>query len=180
MAGHAPYLLPGGQSIAQQLRVEREREQRRDAKLRAKDLQLAQLQLQRVSATSELDAAELKAIAGAGVRRRRRWFNDRVLRDMAGPLTAADMEAQFKPAPFGMTDHVSPLTQALRPEHAALWDNFRQIDPEREARVLQVRAGGGQPRPRHHRHHHRPGPGGAGDGRVWLHGIRRMGCVHAA
>lgn len=138
MAGHAPYLMPGGQSLAQQLRVERERaSKRKDASVRAKDEQLAAVAIQRLHASSEHEAAELKLIAAAGVRRRRRWFNDKVLRDMAGPLSAADMEAQFKPAPFGFTDFVSPLTQAQRPEHAALWENFRNIDAERESRVLQ-------------------------------------------
>lgn len=59
-------------------------------------------------------------------------------RDMAGPLSALDMESQFKPAPFGNPAKPSPLVQVMAPENAALWDNFRNIEPEKEARVIQV------------------------------------------
>lgn len=31
----------------------------------------------------------------------------------------------------------------MSPEHALLWDNFRSIDLEKEAKVLQVRRVGG-------------------------------------
>ena len=37
---------------------------------------------------------EIGAIEKAGQRRRRRWLNDKVLRDMAGPMSAADMQSQ--------------------------------------------------------------------------------------
>lgn len=47
------------------------------------------------------DLTELRALEEAGVRRRRRWLNDRILRDMAGPMSMEQMEAQFKPVPFG-------------------------------------------------------------------------------
>ncbi|GFR39686.1 hypothetical protein Agub_g160 [Astrephomene gubernaculifera] len=139
MAAHAPYIMPDGRSLTHYLAQEREREQlrRRKAELRGKDLQFAQLLRQRGASTSEMELAELKAMEAAGVRRRRRWLNDKTLRDLAGPLSAADMEAQFKPAPFGGGHVPSPLAQALTPAHAALWDNFRSIDPEKEARVLQ-------------------------------------------
>ncbi len=63
------------------------------------------------------------------------------------------MEAQFKPAPFGWTGHMRPLTQAMQtPEAAALWDNFRSIDPDKEARVLAKWA----------EHTRQQQPGGAG------------------
>ncbi|KXZ55196.1 hypothetical protein GPECTOR_3g340 [Gonium pectorale] len=138
MAAHAPYIMPDGRSLGQYLAQEREREQlrRRKAELRGKDLQFAQLLRQRGTAASELELAELKAMEAAGVRRRRRWLNDKTLRDLAGPLSAADMEAQFKPAPFGSAAP-SALAQAMSPANAALWENFRNIDPEKEARVLQ-------------------------------------------
>ncbi|GLC37916.1 hypothetical protein PLESTB_001502800 [Pleodorina starrii] len=138
MAAHAPYIMPDGRSLTHYLAQEREREQlrRRKAELRGKDLQFAQLLRQRTSTMSDLELAELKAMENAGVRRRRRWLNDKTLRDLAGPLSAADMESQFKPAPFGMAVP-SPLAQAMSPANAALWDNFRNIDPEKEARVLQ-------------------------------------------
>lgn len=44
---------------------------------------------------------EIRALEAVGVRRRRRWLNDRILREMTGPLTLEDMEKQFKPVPFG-------------------------------------------------------------------------------
>eukprot|EP00198_Chlamydomonas_reinhardtii_P000341 XP_001689676.1 predicted protein [Chlamydomonas reinhardtii] len=131
--------MPDGRSLQTYLHQEREREQlrRRKAELRGKDLQFAQLLRQRGAASSELELAELKAMESAGVRRRRRWINDKTLRDLAGPLSAADMEAQFKPAPFGNPAAPSALSQAMAPANAALWENFRNIDPEKEARVLQ-------------------------------------------
>ncbi|KAG2444926.1 hypothetical protein HXX76_001662 [Chlamydomonas incerta] len=131
--------MPDGRSLHTYLHQEREREQlrRRKAELRGKDLQFAQLLRQRGAASSELELAELKAMESAGVRRRRRWLNDKTLRDLAGPLSAADMESQFKPAPFGNPAVPSALAQAMSPANAALWENFRNIDPEKEARVLQ-------------------------------------------
>lgn len=51
-------------------------------------------------------------------------------------------QAQFKPAPFGNPARPSPLVQVMAPEHALLWDSFRNIDPEKEAKVLQVRCQG--------------------------------------
>ena len=70
-------------------------------------------------------------------------LNEKHLRDLAGPLTAADMSALFNPVPFGgMRD--SPLTQIREdPEAAAVWDSFRNIDPEKESKVLQVRSPAG-------------------------------------
>lgn len=73
-----------------------------------------------------------------GHRRRRRWLNDKSLRDMAGHVTAGDMEAQFKPIPFGEEPPASVFTQAMSGSHAATWEGFRNIDMDKEARVLQV------------------------------------------
>jgi hypothetical protein len=50
-------------------------------------------------------------------------------------------EAQFKPIPFGMAAPPSVFTVASAPEHAAVWDHFRSIDSDKQARVLQVRFG---------------------------------------
>jgi len=47
-------------------------------------------------------------------------------------------ESQFKPIPFGIPQPPSAFTLAAAPEHAALWDHFRSIDSDKEARVLQV------------------------------------------
>lgn len=67
----------------------------------------------------------------------RRWLNDKLLRDMAGALTAQDMASLFKPVPFG-EQRASAWERAARPEHAVLWDLFRTLDMDKQGRVLQV------------------------------------------
>jgi hypothetical protein len=47
-------------------------------------------------------------------------------------------ESQFKPVPFGFAQPPSAFTLASAPEAAAVWDHFRNIDSDKEARVLQV------------------------------------------
>ena len=54
-----------------------------------------------------------------------------------GALTVADMEALFKPVPFGES-HVSPLMQATAPDVLPIWDLFRNIDEDKQNRTLQV------------------------------------------
>ncbi|KAK9811489.1 hypothetical protein WJX72_004757 [[Myrmecia] bisecta] len=78
----------------------------------------------------------MEAVLRVGRERRRRFLNDKLLRDMAGALTAPDMEALFKPVPFGET-HTTPLTEAAAPENQAIWDLFRNIDMDRQQKVLQ-------------------------------------------
>lgn len=43
------------------------------------------------SAVSEQELAEIRAIERVGSRRRRQWLNDKLLRDLAGPMTTQDM-----------------------------------------------------------------------------------------
>lgn len=50
-----------------------------------------------------------------GRERRRRWLNDKLLRDMAGALTAPDMEALFRPPPFGNPAPMRPMEAVLLP-----------------------------------------------------------------
>ena len=91
----------------------------------------------------------------------RRILNERLLRDMSGPLThagdeqlscrqalgptafqtspdPAGMVELFQPAPFGYSTHLTPLQQALLPENVGIWELFRNIDSDRQSRVLQV------------------------------------------
>jgi hypothetical protein len=64
-------------------------------------------------------------------------LNEKTLRDLAGPLSAADMTSLFHPAPFGHV-HESPLQQISEDAAAAaVWDSFRSIDPDKERRVLE-------------------------------------------
>lgn len=53
-------------------------------------------------------------------------------------MTAADMEALFKPVPFGSTGHESPLSQVTIPSDFPVWDLFRNIDEDRQNSTLQV------------------------------------------
>ena len=56
----------------------------------------------------------------------------------AGALTVADMEALFKPVPFGHTGHETPLAQLTQSNNLPVWDLFRNIDEERQNNTLQV------------------------------------------
>lgn len=146
MGGHSPYIMPDGRPLTNYLKAESvngdaNRPKKKSVGLRGKDLQWAQLQSHKakLGTSSDLaELAELKMLEAAGVRRRRRWLNDMVLRHMAGPMSANDMESLFKPTPFGDNPgRVSALTQASQPEHSQIWENFRSIDPDKEAKVLQ-------------------------------------------
>ena len=59
------------------------------------------------------------------------------MRDAAGPLSAADMQNLFHPAPFGSVRE-SPLSQIREdPAAAAVFESFRNIDPDKQTRVLE-------------------------------------------
>lgn len=68
----------------------------------------------------------------------RRWANDRILRDLAGKLTAEDMQGLFSPVPFGNAPVKSALQLASEPRAYAIWESFVSIDMDRQARVLEV------------------------------------------
>lgn len=87
-------------------------------------------------AYSEAEQAELYALSRVGQRKQRRWLNDKLLREMAGTLSAADMASLFKPVPFG-EQRASLWEQAARPEHRILFDMFRSLDMDKQTRVLQ-------------------------------------------
>lgn len=144
MAGHAPYIMPDGKPLAHYLRTERDMsgaERRSQRQQRGKDELWQQLQQQqrRMGSTTATDyeLAELRALAAVGHRRRRRWLNDKALRDMAGHMTAHDMEHQFKPIPFGAEPPASAFMEAMSSENVVTWEGFRNIDMDKEARVLQ-------------------------------------------
>lgn len=125
--------------------------QHKKASSRAKDEMWGQLQFSKRSAMSDAELAEIRAIERVGHRRRRQWLNDKLLRDLAGAMSTQDMERQFKPVPFGFPAPPSAFTLASAPEHAAVWEHFRSIDSDKEARVLQAwEAHNRRPQPRHH------------------------------
>ena len=141
MAGHRPYIMPDGTSLNQLLtdhaahEPEKKSSKHRTAKA---DRWERSFKLLRSRPTSEAEQSELDFLYKVGRERRRRFLNDKMLRDMAGPLTASDMEGLFKPAPFGESNHVSPLQEVLQPENATLLDMFRNIDYDKQSRFLQV------------------------------------------
>lgn len=84
---------------------------------------------------TDAERAELAALEKVGQRRQRRYLNDKLLRDMAPTLTANDMESLFKPVPFG-ENQVSVFTMVGDPTVAPLWDLFRNVDADKQDRVL--------------------------------------------
>jgi hypothetical protein len=91
---------------------------------------------QQNTTTSEAEVAEIQAIQRVGQRRRRQWLNEKLLRDLAGPMTVSDMASQFNPAPFG--SYPSPSAFTLAAGQSALFDHFRSISLETESKVLEV------------------------------------------
>lgn len=130
--------MPDGGKLRDYLRADREQSHdvnnKKRKQGRAKDDLWQQLQRNKVLAGNELDLQEIRAIERAGHRRRQRWLNDKILRDMAGPLTARTMEAQFNPVPFGSYPPPSAFELAMQ---EPLWEHFRNIDLDKEAKVLQ-------------------------------------------
>lgn len=141
MAGHRPYIMPDGTSLSQLLTESeanappRKSKKNRTAKA---DRWERSFKLVRSRPASEAEQSELDFLYKVGRERRRRFLNDKLLRDMAGPLTASDMEGLFKPAPFGESRRVSPLQEALQPENATILDMFRNIDFDKQSRFIQV------------------------------------------
>lgn len=64
-------------------------------------------------------------------------LNTRLLRDMAGSMTATSMEMLFKPPPFGEPGPTRTFDPANL-DTILVWDLFRNIDCEKQSRVLEV------------------------------------------
>ena len=113
----------------------------------------------------EEDEAQLERALKSGRGRRRRFFHDRLLKDiagvllaadqevqpgspfsavadcklgLAGPLTFADIQSLFQPIPFGDPAPPSAFEQAMAPQNLPVWEGFRSIDMDKQTRVLQV------------------------------------------
>ena len=81
-----------------------------------------------------------------GRRKRRRWANERLLREMAGPLTAEEMASQFAPVPFGTPRPTSALESAVR-GGGLLLERVLRPDEEGERLLAAARAGPRRPAP---------------------------------
>ncbi|KAL3141302.1 hypothetical protein ABBQ32_004894 [Trebouxia sp. C0010 RCD-2024] len=139
MAGHAPYIMPDGTTLSQLLSDSEAHEPAKRSKTRTAkaDRWERSFKLARTRPTSEAEQSELDFLYKVGRERRRRFLNDKMLRDMAGPMTASEMEGLFKPVPFGESSHISPLQEVLQPENASILDMFRNIDYDKQTRFMQ-------------------------------------------
>ena len=135
MTGHAPYLMPdGGNPHKKGKEVQANEVMRLVANIQGH----ARNGERENDEGNQLDLAEIRALQTVGNRRRRRWLNDRALRDLAGPLTAEDMSALFLPPPFGSIRE-SPLQQIRENKAAAaIWQSFISIEHHRQEKVLDA------------------------------------------
>ena len=140
--GHKPYIMPNGQRLSNYLvdqgLLKHDNQRRAGKKQRKASSQWPAQSAPRVPPTpaSDLEAAELAALERVGGRRRQRFLNDKLLRDLAGPMSASDMASLFVPAPFGEVRE-SALSVLMR-EQGSLWSHFLSIDYDKQANVLQV------------------------------------------
>jgi len=97
MASHGPYIMPDGRSLAQYLRTEKLKVARLENACRGKDEHWNDLisNKSHLEKLSDFELAEQRALESVGARRRRRWLNEKTLRDMAGPMTYYDMEVRL-------------------------------------------------------------------------------------
>lgn len=132
-----PFIMPDGSRLTHMLGMETEPARNGKSKRGTKSRKSPYERRMQINFNvgSETDAAEVTAAYKLGARRRLRWLNDRLLRQMAGPMTAQEMMGLFNPVPFGEV-RVSPLQVAMS-EAPQLWERLRNIDMEREALVFQ-------------------------------------------
>jgi hypothetical protein len=169
---HAPFLMPDGRSLASVLAseardggadafVRRGRAVRASHGARALERrwrqQAAAAEASAPAAASTSDhhdslAADLD-LGRLGRAKARRALNERILRVLAGPLTWSTIRGLYLPAPFGGGGPPPALSRVLPGEDGAdVWEPFRSVDPDRQARALAAweahvragrRAGGG-------------------------------------
>lgn len=65
-------------------------------------------------------------------RRSRRWLNDRILMELVPRLNGDEIRGLFAPPPWG--DDVPPSAFSLT--NAGEWDKFRNIDMDKEAKIM--------------------------------------------
>ena len=80
---------------------------------------------------------ELAEAARLGQRRRRRWANDRLLRELGGAMTVAEMQAQFMPPPFGAPPQPTAFERMLRAQARGEWAGFHKVDMDKERAFLR-------------------------------------------
>lgn len=97
----------------------------------------APLSASRAAARDASLREELLEAARLGQRRRRRWANDRLLRELGGAMTVAEMQAQFMPPPFGAPPQPTAFERMLRAQARGEWAGFHKVDMDKERAFLR-------------------------------------------
>ena len=97
----------------------------------------APLSASRAAARDASLREELAEAARLGQRRRRRWANDRLLRELGGAMTVAEMQAQFMPPPFGAPPQPTAFERMLRAQARGEWAGFHKVDMDKERAFLR-------------------------------------------
>ena len=97
----------------------------------------APLSASRAAARDASLREELQEAARLGQRRRRRWANDRLLRELGGAMTVAEMQAQFMPPPFGAPPQPTAFERMLRAQARGEWAGFHKVDMDKERAFLR-------------------------------------------
>lgn len=79
------------------------------------------------------DDPEMNAIRCVGAKRRNRWLNERLLRDLAGPMDAEAMRSQFAPPPFGFEAQPTAIAAA---QNAGYSELLLEIDMDESDALL--------------------------------------------
>ena len=98
----------------------------------------APLSASRAAARDASLREELAEAARLGQRRRRRWANDRLLRELGGAMTVAEMQAQFMPPPFGAPPQPTAFERMLRAQARGEWAGFHRVDMDKERAFLRT------------------------------------------
>eukprot|EP01026_Neomeris_dumetosa_P075769 TRINITY_DN805_c1_g1_i2.p2 TRINITY_DN805_c1_g1~~TRINITY_DN805_c1_g1_i2.p2 ORF type:complete len:309 (+),score=54.18 TRINITY_DN805_c1_g1_i2:262-1188(+) len=81
---------------------------------------------------------ELEGLSKLGMRKLMRCMSDRMLRDMAGPMTAEQMDSLYQPAPFGDTGYRTAFRRLIEhPGENQVWAKFLDITMDKEIKVLE-------------------------------------------
>eukprot|EP01024_Parvocaulis_polyphysoides_P070510 TRINITY_DN8702_c0_g2_i1.p1 TRINITY_DN8702_c0_g2~~TRINITY_DN8702_c0_g2_i1.p1 ORF type:complete len:311 (-),score=52.05 TRINITY_DN8702_c0_g2_i1:977-1909(-) len=156
MGGKQPYIMPDGSSLKSYLRsngftreVEDGRGQRRKGQQRKKSKGKAYASRWEVAsgvissvktrkAENPQESHELEGLSKLGMRKLMRCMSDRMLRDMAGPMTATFMDSLYQPCPFGDTGYRTAFRQlSENPNSNEIWSKFLDISMDKEAKVLE-------------------------------------------
>eukprot|EP01023_Acetabularia_acetabulum_P063812 TRINITY_DN808_c0_g1_i1.p1 TRINITY_DN808_c0_g1~~TRINITY_DN808_c0_g1_i1.p1 ORF type:complete len:310 (+),score=38.64 TRINITY_DN808_c0_g1_i1:211-1140(+) len=154
MSGSQPYLMPDGSSLKVYLRKHgfaREEEGRgrkkgsnakkSRGKAFASRWEVASGVISSVrkgKLENPQETHELEGLSKLGMRKLMRCMSDRMLRDMAGPMTSTQMDSLYQPVPFGDTGYRTAFRELSENPHSnEIWSKFVEIGIDKEAKVLE-------------------------------------------